>query len=400
MNVPNKRFKNLLPKFNYSRSIIEELGVNVILTDQDDENNLDLYCYTKCSNEDDNNLKKCRGIVYHENQVVMTGFPYTDEYNDTEHDKILEKIGDVINKLVIYKAYEGTLIRVFNFNNKWYISTHRKLDAFRSKWSSNESFGESFKKAIESEYYNNISFNNFIRNNMMIEEDISIDIFELFKYKLDINKHYMFLIRNNIDNKIVCTPPDKPTLYHVGTFCNGELSLADNSIYISKPERLYFNSYIRLLDYVKNIDPLVSPGIIGFIGDRQVKILNKKYQEYFLLRGNEPSINFRYLQLRHSPEAVVTFSFLYPHRKEKFVEYENILTNVCINLYKLYKDRYINKNISILSKEDNILIKECHRLYTNKTVPYVTLEVVRYTLNKQSCIILNHLIRYYIHSIR
>ncbi len=36
----------------------------------------------------------------------------------------------------LQKTIEGTLIRIFYFNDKWIITTHRKLDAFKSKWGS------------------------------------------------------------------------------------------------------------------------------------------------------------------------------------------------------------------------------------------------------------------------
>ena len=40
-----------------------------------------------------------------------------------------------------FNSYEGTLIRMFNFDDKWYVTTHRKLDAFRSKWAGKTSYG-------------------------------------------------------------------------------------------------------------------------------------------------------------------------------------------------------------------------------------------------------------------
>ena len=72
----------------YSRPLVENLGHNVIIVDRDDENNLDLYCYTTCDNNNSDNIKQCRGVVYNEENIVMNAFPYTIEYNDEEKEII------------------------------------------------------------------------------------------------------------------------------------------------------------------------------------------------------------------------------------------------------------------------------------------------------------------------
>ena len=202
----------------------------------------------------------------------------------------------------------------------------------------------------------------------------------------------MFLVINNIDNRIVCNVPDKPTLYHVGTIYEG---LLYNNLVggMSQPTRLCFTEFDDIINYVKNIDYLISPGIIGFTSQGQFKILNKKYQDYFLLRGNEPSINYRYLQLRMCPESSNNLSNLYPHKKNIFLEYENILKNIAIKLHSVYINRFIKKIYTVLPQEEFIIIKECHSMYINKIVSYVNLEVITLVLNKQSSNKLNHMIK-------
>ncbi len=43
---------------------------------------------------------------------------------------------------------EGNIKQNFYFNDKWIITTHRKLDAFKSKWGSEKSFGDILKKLL------------------------------------------------------------------------------------------------------------------------------------------------------------------------------------------------------------------------------------------------------------
>ena len=42
------------------------------------------------------------------------------------------------NNNKFYECYEGTLMSLFYFNEKWYLSTRRCLDSKKSKWKEKE----------------------------------------------------------------------------------------------------------------------------------------------------------------------------------------------------------------------------------------------------------------------
>ena len=50
------------------------------MCDSDLESKLDLFCYNKCDNDSNSLIKKCRGVVFNQNQIVIKGMPYTEEY--------------------------------------------------------------------------------------------------------------------------------------------------------------------------------------------------------------------------------------------------------------------------------------------------------------------------------
>ena len=256
----------------FTRADIEALGNLVHLVDSDEENKLDMFCYVKCGSEDTDILKQCRGIVFNESTLVLKAFPYTIEYNHTETKKITNIIEN-IKDWVFFEAHEGALIRVFFFGKKWYISTHRKLNAFKSKWASRESFGTSFKTALLNEEENNPIF----KKSLPLEGE---NILERFQDTLDKTKQYMFLIRNTKDNRIVCSAPARPTVYHVGTFVNGTLSM-NESIGIPSPVSLTFENIDNLQSKVENISYKDLQGVIGFHvnTNRQIKIFHLDYQE-------------------------------------------------------------------------------------------------------------------------
>ena len=204
-----------------SRETIQALSGKIRLSDTDQDAALDLYCYNKCDNTESDLVKNCRGVIFHSNTVVMKGFPFTEEFttDDSSFSELKTKVAFNSSEYKFYDAHEGALLRVFNWQSKWYITTHRKLDAFRSKWASKESFGQMFKSALEVMWEKRDP--EFMRqcwgDDWKDRDDTVSNVMELFLDTLDVTKQYMFLILNNYDNRIVCVSNDEPTVYHVGT---------------------------------------------------------------------------------------------------------------------------------------------------------------------------------------
>ena len=369
----------------FNRANVEALGNKIRLVDSDEENKLDLFCYVKCSMTDSELLKQCRGVVFNGDKIVMKAFPYAPEYNHTEVEAISKLLSD-FKEHSFYEAHEGALVRVFNFNGKWYVSTHRKLNAFKSKWASRESFGTLFKKGLESEYDRNPDFKAFLSEGE--------NILDKFQNSLDKNKQYMFLICNNKDNRIVCSPPENPTVYHVGTFVDGKLVM-DIDVKIPGPAKLSFTGTEDLLDFVKELDYKKLQGVICFSPNNvQTKILSKDYQDLFRARGNEPSIKFRYLQVRMKRRHTNMLYHLYPEMADVFDDYENTLYDIARNIYRAYVQRFIKKRYVTVPREEFAVIRECHRWHlANRTENRISIDQVIKVMNLQSPTHLNHMIR-------
>lgn len=378
----------------FTRQNVEELNNVIHLVDSDEKNKLDMFCYIKCSEQDSDFIKQCRGVIFNEDKLVLKAFPYTVEYNTTQTSEINSVINN-INDWIFFESYEGALVRMFYFNEKWFLSTHRKLNAFKSKWASKESFGVFFTNALSSEENTNENFKNFIKSDYEKSEEKSESILDRFQNILDKNKQYMFLILNNKDNRIVCSPPENPTVYHVGTFINGELNL-DENIGLKKPRQLTFKTNEELISYVDKLSYKDLQGIISFDinNNKQIKIVNKDYQDLFLARGNEPSIKFRYIQVRMNRKLVNMLYYLYPEMHTIFDEYENIIYNIAKTIYTAYVQRFIKKRYVSVPKEEFLIIKECHSWYmSNREENRISLQKIVNVLNEQTPTNLNHMIR-------
>ena len=371
---------------------IQSLGGRVRLSDSNDKG-LELYCYIHCNSTDSRLLHQCRGVVVHDKKIVMKAFPYTIEYSHDETDTIKENLGPIFEHCTFFDAYEGALIRMFNFDSQWFLCTHRKLNAFRSKWASSESFGTCFKKALLEELNYNQEF-----HKACFSAENEDNILDRFQSTLDPTKQYMFLLRHSKENRIVCEVPDGNVskVYHVGTFIDGKLDLDDVCL-LNYPTRKHFSCLEELQDYVDKIDVKKLQGVIAFTPDnQQFKVNHKEYNELFRIRGNEPSLKFRYLQVRMTRRSLNILYFLYPEMHETFDKIENSIYEIAKNIYNSYIQRYIKKRFVTVPVEEFGVIKECHQWHEeNRVQNRIHLEKVVSVLNKQNPTAINHMLRRY-----
>lgn len=373
----------------FNRKNIDALGARIRVTDKDEPTGLELLCYVRCNPEDGDLIRRCRGVVFNKEEIVMHAFPYTVEMSQLDTGEISSSIGDTFSKCDFYDSYEGALIRVFHFGGRWFTSTHRKLNAFRSKWASRESFGTCFKRAIESEFDVNPKFAAGIADG----ED---PLLERFQNTLDKTKQYMFLIRHTDENRIVSASPERPTLYHVGTFVEGELIMTED-INVPYPKKNSFSSMKELQDYVGGVDIRTIQGVICFAPNNlQYKVLHPDYIELFKARGNEPSIKFRYLQVRLNRKVTDMLYHLYPDWEGKFDEIENSLFDIAKSIYNSYVQRFIKKRFVTVPTEEFVVIRECHSWHEeDRATNRISIEKVIEVLNSQRPTNLNRMIRRY-----
>lgn len=357
------------------------------VTDVDPDNGLELLCYEDCDDDSDEVIKSCRGIVFNGNDILMKVFPYTSEIR-ADDSQILNKLDSMRNITHVTDSFEGALIRVFYYEGKWYTTTHRKLDAFRSKWGCQKSFGQIFVESLHNEMAHNEPFKK------SIEDAIGEDVLSRFYHTLNCSKQYMFLVRNIRENRIVCDELSYDKVFHVGTFTNGIID-NETTLLIPRPRHHTFTNNEQLLNYVKNVNIRYQQGVIVYTSDnKQYKIVNTEYSNLFNIRGNEPSIKFRYLQLRGDPIRVSMLQRLYPEYYPDFEYYERILYERACFIYEKYVDRFINKQIAVTSPEEYQIVKACHGWHiSDRRTNKVNLDVVIHFMNQQPPTLLNKIIR-------
>jgi hypothetical protein len=322
----------------------------------DDCEFLEMVNYIDCTNESSDELKLKRGLVYEKgtSNILASCFAYTDVYTIDDHDKI-QNIIDNFSDWNFFYSLEATLIRLLYYNNEWRIITNKKLDAFKSRWSCRETFGQLFQNALCKIFSK--------------DQDAILDwFFDL----LDKEKIYCFLIKSNNENRIVCHYK-KDSIVYLGTLNKGSEFVYDPLPPLDIPEfkqfatptRIDVNSFADLESIVCNVNCYEYQGIIAIHKtiNRQIKILNSEYKQLFELRNNNPNLRFRYLELRNDAALVEKFYKLYPKFAEVFDSYEDALYKISRIIYQYYVSRYIKNQFVTLPKEEFLVMKKCHDHY-------------------------------------
>lgn len=357
------------------------------------QDGLDQFCYTSCDKNEPEIVKECRGVIFNKNELVSKCFSYTTEFTENDNDEIVSLNLD-FNNCKFYTAYEGCTVKVFFYNGSWHISTNRKLNGFLSKWASKTSFGDFFLEALTYQFENNKR----LKENHPFEKGVNDPIEVFSRCVLDKSKQYVFLLLNNSENRIVCNSPENPTIFHIGTFTNnnGEFTLSmDDDIYIPYPESHSFTKMKDIYDFVYSSNYMNIQGIIIFApNNKQYKILNIDYKDLYNVRGNEPSIPYRYLQVRMDSDKKEMINFLYPSSIPIFDEYENHLYDTAKFIYTSYVDRFINKKTVTIPKEEYHIMSQAHTWYqSDRDHNRISIDKIIEIINIQKPTHLNAIIR-------
>jgi len=328
--------------------------------------------------------KKTRGFIRTKDDhlPIATALPFAEEYVLSENDDITDVttfpfLTQPLSRYTAFSSKEGALVRVFFHNGKWYIVTHRKLDAFQSYWSSTRSFGDLFLNGLS------------ISTGVHVTRETYHSFFD---DALNRDSLYFFFIPATQENRIVCRVTETyPRLVYVGRRPRSDLvALLDQSplegpwASIEHMVPYAFDSWVDVFDAVKHIDCWTSQGILLFDREtsRQIKLIPSTYHDLWSVRGNQPNVMFRYLQIRTQPAMVTTFMALYPEWAVRCSHAEQHIHALSAWMYTYYVSRYIYKHTFILPKQEHIFLKKVHGVYLESR-ERVTYSTVRRILDRE-----------------
>lgn len=359
--------------------------MSIIITDELDT--LKVSHYTECDNTSPQEVKNMRGVITENNTVVCKSFPFTPEVTTTNSDEFSSLIGVERESAKWYESHEGTLLRLWEHNGKWHLSTHRKIDSFLSKWGGQSSYGELFTSVLTStkSVWNKTSWAD--EESDEEKETTTPTLFDTFCKLCDKEYVYVFLLRNTDENRIVVKGYTTPHLFLLGTFhrpTHFTYHPPKDNFPFKSPQEYKPNKKQILEDcvkYVNNVDPFKVQGLIAITpSGNMFKLVHPTYYQYESCRANVPNLDFRYLELINQPEKKTLFLELYAEHAETLKECETIVSDISTNLFKKYLQRFIHKQVVVLPSTQFKIMKTIHGRFLNKEVSKVTPQFVRDTV--------------------
>lgn len=332
-----------------------------------------------CTTEKNASMTDVKSMIFVNDEPFMENFPYSKEV-DIQSIKTLDHCH-------CYESYEGTIIRVFNIQQRWYTGTNKKLCAMNSKWASKTTtFGLWFAKAILSMIGEEVDEKNCTKQG---QEEVKIKLQDLYNKYFNVNHQYIFLLLPHKEERIVCRY-DTPHIVHIGTFdehrhFDPDAIVRVDEQTIKKPTKLHFKSITQMEHFVDTLDPYHIQGVILMCRNDEtytmehLKILNHEYKQLFTLRGNNASLQLQYLVLRKNATLMHQFCQLYDF-EEKAEAIENNLWHIANHLHRLYLQIYITKEKLLQDLEDEDtkkMIYNIHGYYLKtkqKTTPHTILD--------------------------
>lgn len=301
------------------------------------------------------------------NNIVMKGLPHPHEYVET-----IPNIN--FRDVRVYASIEGTSIHVFYHKDRWYTSTHKKLDAFKSYWADNANrFGASFARGLMGVLYRDIEkecdtdeakvfmtevYNKYFNKDGDLPEPMPAIPDQNIATKCDAEelKTFLTIVYNKYLHKafkytfiLPPIPSERVGVKHSDMWPHPyNVMVRDHDFVVLEdwptfPNMIYpiINTSLSRTDFMKkviNSNPDYLQGLYMrfYANPLQIKVYNKMYNERMEIRANTASLRLRYMFLRSCPRQRAFFLDTYPEFDSSIIE--NELIHACKDVEALQKD--------------------------------------------------------------
>ncbi len=338
--------------------------------DYDATSNLELWSYTSCNDASDEATKNSRGIVLHNDAVVSRMFGYSTEIpiGDNLEDSraaIEAQLADKLRSCLCFASVEGSLVRLFNFEGKWYLSTFRKLDAFHSKWQSSRTFGELFKEGLKNTVPDHWPDTAAPLDAESRFADLCLCLERLENYQ---DLTHTFILPSTKETRQVVEGTEKQTILYSGSFSrDGTYSRCIPDSVIPWPPRYEFSTIDDLFALLSRPEEVakMQQGLM-FIHEPSgwnMKLVFSQYQKLQKVRGNTPSVTARFIDVYADEVQREELRRMFPERGVEFRLIDADLHSACRGIHRIYMDRHIHKKQVVVHPLLNYMDKTLHGMY-------------------------------------
>lgn len=354
--------------FDKIKEIATESGIQVRESNEDELKNLYLLVANRESSELSPLQLECNGLILEKetNKIVcMSQNKFIHINNDGSQINQVEDLKSMYNRFRMEYCEDGTVIRLYNYNDTWYTATTRCIDARKSYWSSDKTFNDMFWEIFNSSNY-------------------TVD-------NLDKTHTYLFILIHK-ENRIVVNHKYNNLIY-IGRI-NNETKQEDftNYFYNEDPRRCIRRTKNIDVSSVINypLDDYYLPDKRGVIikffdaSNNSWKLYQYDFNHYTQIkevRGNVPLIRMRYLELLDHPDKLQILETNYPEYKMTFSMIKHCMNKLYKEVHNLYYQSHIKHNVTV--EESHKLyrtLKQLHGQY-KKQGTIITLEEVTKKVN-------------------
>lgn len=311
-------------------------------------------------------VRVCNGLIIDKNNLKIVCYTFEKLKDDVVP---VEEVN--YNDCFIEDAVEGTLMRLFFYNNVWQLSTKKCLCASSSKWISQNNFQELFMESTTAELLT----------------------------KLNPNNCYSFIV-SHPENNIIYKPV-KPILYHISTRDLTNLNEIDEDIGANKIPRIPFSTYLQntnisaIYNEYINHNSLSTEGYV-FIDSsfKRHKIIKNNIKNIRQLWGNNNNRFFRYLELRKDNNLLTEYLKFFPNDKDDFVDYEKKVYELANNILDVYMNKFVNKTNTVVPFYFKKIIYNIHGDFLKTRTQTNKFKIMDYLLlvdAKEICFMMNNI---------
>jgi len=359
MELYNFINNNNINNYESLKSVLESELFNLKIKDDIDYPNL--FLIHTCDNSIFSNklVNECNGIILEKDTLKIVCYTFNKCFDSLSNDLI------DFDNLYTEPSLEGTLIRLYYYNDIWMLSTKKCLDSSKSKWISNKNFKELFMEC----------FNDYDVNNL--------------------NKSYCYsFIITHPENKIVINYTENK-LFHISTRDMISLKEIDIDIGFTKLEKKYVdkNSLETMINKINTSTELVFEGYIFIdIHYNRFKIKSSHYNHIRELWGNTNNRLYRYIELRKDINILNEYLYYYNNDLNIFNEYENTIKKLAKFILFFYYKKNIEKENIIIPFFIKNIIYELHGSFFKDKIKTNNVKVMLKLLEiepKKLCFMIN-----------
>jgi hypothetical protein len=308
---------------------------------------------------------QCNGVIFERstNEIVCICQPKITELEC--HTDAINLVKQNYNSNIRLEYCEdGTIIRLYNYNNTWYTATTKCIDANNSFWSSKKNFDTMFWEIFDSTLLPTLD-KNFTYFFVLLHKENRIVV------KHNVN---MLVYISRIDNK--SSKEDYGNVF-LNVYGIKRIKYINVNEFLNTSED-YYNKFKR--------------GIIIKIQDVTTgywDVYKYDFKMYTLIksiRGNIPEIRMRYLELLKKPETLDLLEKFYSEHYFMFTFIKASLLKLVKTVYQMYVESHIKHTIEV--KEDNLYyrtLRQLHAQYktTKRSISFVDVQTKIYSLDKK-----------------